>query len=896
MKKNNKKSKLLNNKGFSMIEILAVVVILAVVSTIGIVSVTRIVDASKKHFYDSQQDQMVLAARAYAGDNRAILPRMIGQRTEVKLEKLYEKNYIKETIKDKNKEPCEPDKSFVSIYKVSATEYSYKGHLNCPACKDSTGFCYEETSNSNPPEITVTFPDPAVINNNHLYDDDKNIEIKMDAKGENAKIASYSYKIYVDKRLAFNSGVKRNGKVPTLTINEKLKNYLPGYVKVVVTVTNTDGDTKTVYKNENYEDAVHPSCGLKTYDGNNIMSPPYDNNDDNPNNNAACGQGNYKWLNISSSNKTRHVWVNCDDKQGFGCAQQEFSKGLNTEGETENVVIKDGKGHTASCQVLKCMDFTTPTLIVRLLNGDTEVKKFTVSGQSSVLNYTKAEKYDTWLNKAAFPNGVKIEVTVGDSASRPKSFKWYHNESGQKENAIGATNKKVYENNSISVESLTGAGNFKYDTTIKEDGVRKEVFTVVDRAGNSINYSLILKIDLTEPSCGTVSGGSTTWQNIASRTCSMGCSDAMSGCPNSTFPSTVTDECKTKSISFTVKDTAGNAKDCTGTCNVYIDRTPPTCGSASGGSATWSNAASRTVSVGCNDSLSGCSQNTFSTSVTDETTTKNVAITIQDGVGLTQTCTNPYNIYLDRTPPTIGTVTKTNDNYTLSTTIGDALSGLKTFTWGGQSAQSASGATKSISTNMITSNGNSSISVTDQAGNSASSSITGVYKYCDSTHTPTKSQEFPNCDSKHKYNIKMFRWYDRAKENSQSIKYKTQVFSCNCKMDGKDTKHLCSVSTNNYTICHHTYEYSYIIYDSANHRDKAYDGTIPANSHVNQVCNDRVNSEYSFHSYHFFPGATDGDYNNWYKEVYTIGSKQVVAGSLGDTAACTAACNIKYGP
>ena len=78
-----KRYKLLNNKGFSMIEILAVVVILGVVSTIGIVSVTRIVDASKKHFYDAQQDQMVLAAQAYAGDNRSILPRMIGQRTEI---------------------------------------------------------------------------------------------------------------------------------------------------------------------------------------------------------------------------------------------------------------------------------------------------------------------------------------------------------------------------------------------------------------------------------------------------------------------------------------------------------------------------------------------------------------------------------------------------------------------------------------------------------------------------------------------------------------------------------------------------------------------------------------------------------------------------------------------
>ena len=49
-----------NNKGFSLIEILAVVVILGIVSTIGIVSVTRLIDNSKKHYYETEQNQLVL--------------------------------------------------------------------------------------------------------------------------------------------------------------------------------------------------------------------------------------------------------------------------------------------------------------------------------------------------------------------------------------------------------------------------------------------------------------------------------------------------------------------------------------------------------------------------------------------------------------------------------------------------------------------------------------------------------------------------------------------------------------------------------------------------------------------------------------------------------------------
>ena len=81
----------LNNKGFSLIEILAVVVILGIVSTIGIVSVTRLVDNSRKHYYESQKNNLVLAARSYASDHKEILPRNIGEIQKVELKTLYEK-------------------------------------------------------------------------------------------------------------------------------------------------------------------------------------------------------------------------------------------------------------------------------------------------------------------------------------------------------------------------------------------------------------------------------------------------------------------------------------------------------------------------------------------------------------------------------------------------------------------------------------------------------------------------------------------------------------------------------------------------------------------------------------------------------------------------------------
>ena len=63
----------LNNKGFSMIEILAVVVILGVITTIGVVSVSKLIENSREHYYNTQEEQMVLAAQSYANDNKNIL-------------------------------------------------------------------------------------------------------------------------------------------------------------------------------------------------------------------------------------------------------------------------------------------------------------------------------------------------------------------------------------------------------------------------------------------------------------------------------------------------------------------------------------------------------------------------------------------------------------------------------------------------------------------------------------------------------------------------------------------------------------------------------------------------------------------------------------------------------
>ena len=96
--------------------------------------------------------------------------------------------------------------------------------------------------------------------------------------------------------------------------------------------------------------------------------------------------------------------------------------------------------------------------------------------------------------------------------------------------------------------------------------------TVYDNVGNSTvcPADQTIKIDKTAPSCGSITGQSTTWTN-KNRTISITCSDSGSGCTSSSFSNTFSTEGATDTIS--IKDNIGNTRSCS--VNKYIDKTAP---------------------------------------------------------------------------------------------------------------------------------------------------------------------------------------------------------------------------------------------------------------------------------------------------------------------------------
>ncbi len=169
--------------------------------------------------------------------------------------------------------------------------------------------------------------------------------------------------------------------------------------------------------------------------------------------------------------------------------------------------------------------------------------------------------------------------------------------------------------------------------------------TISDKDGNTKDCPVNVYVDTTKPSCGTITGAGSSSSWAKSRTVSIACSDSNSGCEQASYSHTWSSTATTGYI--TIKDKAGNAASCA--VNVYVDTTPPSCGTITGAGSSSSWAKSRTISVGCGDSHSGCTSSSFSH--TWSSTTQSSTITIKDNLGNSRDCS--VNVYVDTTAPTI---------------------------------------------------------------------------------------------------------------------------------------------------------------------------------------------------------------------------------------------------
>ena len=261
--------------------------------------------------------------------------------------------------------------------------------------------------------------------------------------------------------------------------------------------------------------------------------------------------------------------LNSSDVNPSGWADADF---------TVTATITDNSG-TGISSMSSCQTNSTSSCTPNsTFTGTT--KNFTISTNGS--NRICIEATDNNGKTATICSGTyKLDkttpsVTFTRTSGTLGSNSWYRSSVGVKATATvgssGISSLKTCTTTGSTCTPTTSTTSTSYTRTLSTNSSSNKVcaqVTSVSGKKSDIKCSSSYKIDTVKPSCGTVSGASTTW-TAANRTITVGCSDSTSGCSSTskTFTSTTT------TSSITLYDNAGNSTSCS--VNVYVDKDKPT--------------------------------------------------------------------------------------------------------------------------------------------------------------------------------------------------------------------------------------------------------------------------------------------------------------------------------
>ena len=153
-----------NKNGFTLVELLAVIVILAIILIIAVPKITDIIEGARQGAFESSEKMLVKATETYLSTSGVAMPENIDDEISIPYTMLRDSKYISKIYNPKNSsEECS---GTIIVKKVAANKYTYTPNLSCGSIENPD---YVSNWATLPPTITLVGDNPYIIEINKSY-------------------------------------------------------------------------------------------------------------------------------------------------------------------------------------------------------------------------------------------------------------------------------------------------------------------------------------------------------------------------------------------------------------------------------------------------------------------------------------------------------------------------------------------------------------------------------------------------------------------------------------------------------------------------------------------------------------------------------------------------------